>query len=48
MLGFSGQSPRTTKECVLASGVHPSGLWCQTLTIFGVLSETSLRDLGFL
>ena len=32
----------------MASRVHPSGLWCQTPTIFGVLSEKSLRDLGFL
>ena len=31
----------------MASGVHPSGLWCQTPTIFGVLSENLLRDLGF-
>ena len=46
--GFSYQSPTTTKGCVLASGVNPSSLWCQTPTIFGVLSENLLRDLGFL
>ena len=46
--GFSDESPTTIERCVLASGVHPFGLWCQTSTIFGVLNEKPLRDLGFL
>ena len=32
---------------MLASGVHPSSLWCQTPIIFGVLSEIVV-DLEFL
>ena len=46
--GCSDQSPTTTEGCVLALRFHPSGLWCKTLTIFGVLSENLLRDLRFL
>ena len=40
--GCSGQSLMTTGGCVLASRVHPSNLWCQTPTIFCVLSEKML------
>ena len=32
---------------LLVLGVHLSCLWCQNPTIFGVVSENSLRDLGF-
>ena len=36
--GCSGQSSMTIRGCVLALRVHPSSLWCQTPTIFGVVS----------